>query len=66
MIGDKEMRTDYSIAMAVRYREPKWKKMIEKFISKRQPDINKIISKYGVPLVMADGSVVIGKDRFSR
>ena len=55
LIGDKEMRTDYSIAMAVRYREPKWKKMVEKFISKRQPDINEIISKYGVPLVMADG-----------
>ena len=66
LIGDKEMRTDYSIAMAVRYREPKWKKMVEKFISKRQPDINKIISKYGVPLVMADGSVVIGKEKFSR
>ena len=66
LIGDKEMRTDYSIAMAVRYREPKWKKMVEKFISKRQPDINEIISKYGVPLVMADGSVVIGKEKFSR
>ena len=34
LIGDKEMRTDYSIAMAVRYREPKWKKMVEKFISR--------------------------------
>ena len=66
LIGDKEMRTDYSIAMAVRYREPKWKKMVEKFISKRQPDINEIISKYGVPLVMADGSVLIGKEKFSR
>ena len=52
--------------MAVRYREPKWKKMIEKFIAKRQPEINKIISRYGVPLVMADGSVVIGKEKFSR
>ena len=66
LIGDKEMRTDYSIAMAVRYREPAWKKMVEAFISRRQDDINRIISGYGVPLVMADGSVVIGEERVSR
>ena len=60
LIGDREMRTDYSIAMAVRYPGQSGNKWLRSLF-KRQSDINEIIRDYGVPLVMADGSVVIGK-----
>ncbi len=66
LIPTKNMKTDYSISMAVRYREPEWKKKVEKFIVDRNSKIKKIISDYGVPLVNKDGSVVIGNKIFKR
>lgn len=66
MIGDREIRTDYSIAMAVRYREPKWKKTIEALIDKHKTMIDQIIKGYGVPIVMGDGSVIIGDNVYKR
>ena len=66
MIGDREIRTDYSIAMAVRYSEPEWKKTIEALIKKHRTMIDQIIKGYGVPIVMSDGSVSIGDSIYTR
>ncbi|OUV04153.1 MAG: hypothetical protein CBC42_00150 [Betaproteobacteria bacterium TMED82] len=66
LIADTDMRTDYSIGMAVRYREPKWKKMVESFLDSKESDIQSILSSYGVPQVLEDGSVLIGEIKYSR
>jgi quinoprotein dehydrogenase-associated probable ABC transporter substrate-binding protein len=66
LIPSKEMRTDYSIAMAVRYGEPEWKNIVENFIDKNENNIQKIISDFGVPLVNNDGSVFIGNKKYYR
>jgi len=66
MVPDAETVTDFSIAMAVRFREPDWKAKVEDFLARRKTDIDKILSDYGVPLVAKDGSVLIGGERFER
>jgi quinoprotein dehydrogenase-associated probable ABC transporter substrate-binding protein len=66
MIGDRQIRTDYSIAMAVRHMEPEWKKTIEALIKKHKILIDQIIKGYGVPIVMSDGSVRIGDNIYQR
>lgn len=52
--------------MAVRYREPAWKKMVEDFLNKRKDKIQSLISLYNIPQVLEDGSVLIGKEKFAR
>jgi ABC-type amino acid transport substrate-binding protein len=66
MVPDAETVTDFSIAMAVRFREPDWKAKIEDFLTRRKADIDKILADYGVPLVGKDGMVTIGDERFER
>lgn len=66
MVPDTELVTDFSIAMAVRFREPEWKAKVEDFLVRRKADIEKILSEYGVPLVGKDGSVMIAGERFER
>jgi quinoprotein dehydrogenase-associated probable ABC transporter substrate-binding protein len=45
------IRLDYRITMGVRYNEPEWKRDINSLIRKLQPDINRILLDYGVPLL---------------
>ena len=66
LIAPKGSRTDYSISMAVRYREPAWKNVVESFLDKRKEKIQDLISQYNIPQVLADGSVLIGKEKFVR
>lgn len=66
MVPSGEIVTDFSIAMAVRYREPDWKAKVEDFLVRRKVDIEKILAEYGVPLVGKDGMVSIGSERFER
>jgi quinoprotein dehydrogenase-associated probable ABC transporter substrate-binding protein len=66
MVPDAETVTDFSIAMAVRFREPEWKAKVEDFLVRRKADIDKILSEYGVPLVSKDGVVSIAGERFER
>ena len=66
MVPDAETVTDFSIAMAVRYREPEWKAKVEDFLTRRKADIDRVLAEYGVPLVSADGAVVIAGERFER
>ena len=66
MVPDAETVTDFSIAMAVRFREQDWKAKVEDFLTRRKADIDKILADYGVPLVGKDGAVTIGGERFER
>ncbi|NBN92816.1 MAG: quinoprotein dehydrogenase-associated putative ABC transporter substrate-binding protein [Betaproteobacteria bacterium] len=66
MVPDAETVTDFSIAMAVRYREPEWKAKVEDFLTRRKADIDKVMADYGVPLVQTDGSVLVNGERFDR
>ena len=66
MAPDAEIVTDFSIAMAVRYREPEWKAKVEDFLTRRKADIDKVMADYGVPLVQTDGSVLVNGERFDR
>lgn len=66
MAPDAETVTDFSIAMAVRYREPEWKAKVEDFLTRRKADIDKVMADYGVPLVQTDGSVLVNGERFDR
>ena len=44
---------DYSIAMGVRYGEPKWKQLVEGLLAKHHDEILAILREFGVPLVAA-------------
>ena len=66
MVPDAETVTDFSIAMAVRFREQEWKAKVEDFLTRRKADIDKILADYGVPLVGSDGAVLIAGERFER
>lgn len=66
MVPDAETVTDFSIAMAVRFREPEWKAKVEDFLTRRKSDIEKILADYGVPMVSKDGVVTISGERFER
>lgn len=66
MVPDAETVTDFSIAMAVRYREPEWKAKVEDFLTRRKADIDKVMADYGVPLVQTDGSVLVNGEHFDR
>ncbi len=66
LIAPKGSRTDYSISMAVRYREPEWKKMVQSFLDNEKDMIQNLISQYNIPQVLQDGSVLIGDEKFAR
>ena len=44
--------------MAVRYNETDWKHRINEVLKEIQPDINDILSEYGVPLLDDLGRVI--------
>lgn len=45
------LHLDYRITMGVRPNEPEWKHEINRLIRKTQPEINRILLDYGVPLL---------------
>jgi quinoprotein dehydrogenase-associated probable ABC transporter substrate-binding protein len=45
------IRLDFRITMGVRNNEPEWKRDINKLIRAKQPEINRILLDYGVPLL---------------
>jgi quinoprotein dehydrogenase-associated probable ABC transporter substrate-binding protein len=53
-----EIRMDYRITMGVRFNEPNWKREINDLIKNKQPEINVILSEYGVPLLDNQGRQV--------
>jgi quinoprotein dehydrogenase-associated probable ABC transporter substrate-binding protein len=51
MPSESGVKFDYSMAMGVRYGEPKWKAQIEGLIEKNRPQLTAILRDYGVPLL---------------
>jgi quinoprotein dehydrogenase-associated probable ABC transporter substrate-binding protein len=41
----------YNISMGVRYTDQEWKRMLNRLIQDNQPDINRLLLSYGVPLL---------------
>ena len=48
---DKSIRYDFTISMAMRRGETAWKHTINQALANLQPEINTILSEYGVPLL---------------
>jgi quinoprotein dehydrogenase-associated probable ABC transporter substrate-binding protein len=48
---DPEIRFDFEIAMGVRFGEKEWKSTLDRWISEHQSEIDKILSRYQVPLL---------------
>ena len=51
LLKDKNARTEFRITMGVRQSDVAWKRQLNQVISKRQPDIDKVLLEYGVPLI---------------
>lgn len=51
LIKDKNTRTEFRITMGVRQTDGAWKRQLNQVISKRQPDIDKVLLEYGVPML---------------
>lgn len=55
MRSEPGVRFDYQMAMGVRHGEREWKAQIEQLIDSRGPEIQAILTEFGVPL-LADGA----------
>lgn len=51
LIKDKDTRTEFRITMGVRQTDHAWKRQLNQIIAKRQPDIDKVLLDYGVPMI---------------
>ena len=49
--GNGGPRLAYRIAMGVRFTDQDWKRLLNRMIEENQPDINKLLLSYGVPLL---------------
>ena len=54
----KDVRLDYRVSMAVRYNETEWKRTINDVLNDLQPEIDKILRQYGVPLLNDLGQLI--------
>jgi quinoprotein dehydrogenase-associated probable ABC transporter substrate-binding protein len=50
-------RMDFRIAMGVRRSDQDWKRKLNRLISENQPEIDKILADYGVPLLDEQGNL---------
>jgi quinoprotein dehydrogenase-associated probable ABC transporter substrate-binding protein len=48
---DPQIRFDYEIAMGVRFDDKEWKATLDRWIAEHQPEIEKILVSYQVPLL---------------
>ena len=55
------LRLDYRISMGVRRDEPDWKHEINDLIRQLQPEIDRILLDYGVPLLDRQGRLLVEK-----
>jgi len=55
---DKRVRMDYRVSMAVRYNETDWKRRVNSVLKDIQPEIDKILREYGVPLLNDRGELM--------
>ena len=55
---DKRIRLSFRVSMATRYNETEWKHTINAVLKEIQPEINAILTEYGVPLLDDLGRVI--------
>jgi hypothetical protein len=48
---------DFRIAMGVRRTDQDWKRKLNRLIAENQPEIDKILTDYGVPLLDEQGQL---------
>ena len=51
-------RMDFQIAMGVRRSDQDWKRQLNRMIAEEQPDIDRILQEYGVPLLDEQGKLL--------
>jgi quinoprotein dehydrogenase-associated probable ABC transporter substrate-binding protein len=51
LVNEHGERMDFRIAMGVRHGDQEWKRKLNRLIAENQPEINRILAEYGVPLL---------------
>lgn len=51
-------RLDFRVSMGIRYNEPDWKHLLNEILEKKAPEIQAILSSYGVPLLDEQGRLI--------
>jgi quinoprotein dehydrogenase-associated probable ABC transporter substrate-binding protein len=51
-------RMDFRIAMGVRHSDQDWKRKLNRIIAENQPEIDRVLQQYGVPLLDEQGKLV--------
>ncbi len=51
-------RMDFRIAMGVRTSDQEWKRRLNRLIAESQPEIDRILEEYGVPLLDEQGKLI--------
>jgi quinoprotein dehydrogenase-associated probable ABC transporter substrate-binding protein len=54
----EQSRMDFRIAMGVRRSDQDWKRKLNQLITESQPEINRILTEYGVPLLDEQGKLM--------
>jgi hypothetical protein len=49
---------DFRIAMGVRHSDQDWKRKLNRIVTENQPEIDRILQQYGVPLLDEQGKLV--------
>jgi quinoprotein dehydrogenase-associated probable ABC transporter substrate-binding protein len=57
-LSKEQSQMDFRIAMGVRHSDQDWKRKLNRLITDNQPEINRILQQYGVPLLDEQGNVV--------
>jgi quinoprotein dehydrogenase-associated probable ABC transporter substrate-binding protein len=52
-------RREFRIAMGVRHSDQDWKRKLNRIIAENQPEIDRILQQYGVPLLDEQGKLVL-------
>lgn len=58
LVSEPGVRFDFSIAMGVRYGEPQWKGVVQRFLDEARPEIMAILREFNVPLVDELGNLI--------
>ena len=54
----EQSRMDFRIALGVRRSDQDWKRKLNRLIAENQPEINRILTEYGVPLLDEQGKLM--------
>jgi quinoprotein dehydrogenase-associated probable ABC transporter substrate-binding protein len=54
----EQSRMDFQIAMGVRHSDQDWKRQLNRIIAEEQPEIDRILQQYGVPLLDQQGKLL--------